>query len=81
MIKIKGEIVMKLKKNVGKTDQIIRYALAAIFFVLTFAVSYWFFIGTLVMMFTAYFSFCGLYRLFGMNTCKVDLINEENEDL
>lgn len=72
---------MKLKKNVGKIDQAIRYALAAVFLVLTFQVSYWFFIGTLVMMFTAYFSFCGLYRVFGISTCKVNLEIKDEEDI
>ncbi len=72
---------MKLKKNVGKVDQVIRYALATIFLVLTFTLSYWFFIGTVVMMFTAYFSFCGLYRLFGINTCKVSIEPDTTEDI
>lgn len=72
---------MKLKKNVGKIDQVIRYALAAVFLVLTFQVSYWFFIGTMVMMFTAYFSFCGLYQIFGINTCKVNLEIKDEEDI
>lgn len=72
---------MTPKKNVGKVDQAVRYALAAVFLVLTFTVSYWFFIGTVVMMFTAYFNFCGLYRLFGINTCKVSLEKDNTEDI
>ncbi|PKK98430.1 MAG: DUF2892 domain-containing protein [Tenericutes bacterium HGW-Tenericutes-2] len=71
---------MKVKKNVGKVDQLIRYVLALIFLVLTFTVSYFFFIGAVVMMFTAYFSFCGLYKLFGINTCKIDYSEFSDED-
>jgi len=71
---------MKRKKNVGKPDQIVRYVLALVFLVLTFTVSYYFFIGTLVMFFTAYFSFCGLYTLFGINTCKIDYDNTSDSE-
>jgi len=70
---------MKTKKNVGKIDQLVRYGIAFVFLVLTFTVSYWFFIGAVVMMFTAYFSFCGLYKLFGINTCKINY-NEYSDD-
>jgi hypothetical protein len=71
---------MKMKKNVGKPDQIVRYVLALVFLVLTFTVSEWFFIGTLVMFFTAFFSFCGLYNLFGINTCKLEEPKESEEN-
>ena len=71
---------MKMKKNVGKIDQLVRYVLAAGFLVLTFTISYWFFIGAVVMMLTAYFSFCGLYRLFGINTCKIDHHHVEEDE-
>ncbi len=72
---------MKVKKNVGMIDQLIRYLLAVVFLVLTFTASYWFFIGAVVMMFTAYFSFCGLYKLLGINTCKIDYskVDEDEE--
>ena len=63
---------MQLKKNVGTLDQIIRYGLAAIFLVLGFTVSYFFLIVTVVMVLTAIFKFCGLYRIFGINTCRID---------
>lgn len=63
---------MKLKKNVGKIDQMVRYALALILIILGLTLSiYWLFIPAFIMIFTALFSFCGLYRLFGINTCKV----------
>ena len=62
---------MKRKSNVGKVDQIIRYAIALIFLVLGIEISPLFIIGTVVMILTAYFKFCGLYRIFGINTCKI----------
>jgi hypothetical protein len=74
------DIKMKVKKNVGKIDQLVRYLIAAVFLVLTFTVSYWFFIGAVVMMLTAYFSFCGLYKLFGINTCKIDYSKVEEDE-
>lgn len=64
---------MKLKKNVGKTDQIIRYILAAVLIVLAIVLPlYWLLIPAAIALFTAIFSFCGLYKLFGMNTCKIE---------
>jgi len=63
---------MKLKKNVGKVDQLIRYGIALVFAVLGILLSPFFFIGTAVMIFTAYFKVCGLYRIFGINTCKIE---------
>ncbi len=64
---------MKLKKNVGKVDQIIRYIIGAILIVLAFVLPlYWLLIPAAIAIFTAIFSFCGLYRLFGINTCKIE---------
>ncbi|MDX9691825.1 MAG: DUF2892 domain-containing protein [Acholeplasmataceae bacterium] len=63
---------MKRKSNVGKVDQIIRYMIALVFLVLGIVINPLFIIGTVVMILTAYFKFCGLYRIFGINTCKID---------
>ncbi|HRX45827.1 MAG TPA: DUF2892 domain-containing protein [Acholeplasmataceae bacterium] len=64
---------MKLKKNVGKVDQIIRYIIGAVLIVLAFVLPlYWLLIPAAIAIFTAVFSFCGLYRLFGINTCKIE---------
>lgn len=64
---------MKLKKNVGKVDQIIRYIIGAVLIVLAFVLPlYWLLIPAAISIFTAVFSFCGLYRLFGINTCKIE---------
>jgi len=65
-----------MKKNIGSTDKIIRFVIAAIIIVLflTKVIS-----GTLgivllvvagIAILTALFSFCGLYTVLGITTCK-----------
>ena len=70
---------MKLKKNVGSVDKIVRYVIAAILVItgvflfesmLPLAIGL--FIFAVVLSLTALFSFCGLYTLFGVNTCKLE---------
>lgn len=65
-------------KNVGTTDKIIRFAIAAVMLVLYFTNVV---TGTLgivalvvagIMVFTSLFSFCGLYTLIGVNTCPLE---------
>ena len=66
-----------MKKSMGSTDRIIRVVLAAVF-------AYLYFSGTVpgtlglvlvilgaVFVLTSLVSFCPLYTLVGMNTCKV----------
>jgi Protein of unknown function (DUF2892) len=70
-----------MKKNMGTTDRVIRILLAAVFSVLYFT-------GTVtgtpgiillvlggVFLFTSLISFCPLYTLLGINTCKVKKVN------
>ena len=70
---------MKLQKNVGSTDKLIRYVLSAVFVVVGFSLlnqvlwlSIALFVFALALTLTALFSFCGLYTLFGINTCKLE---------
>jgi len=65
-----------MKKNVGITDKIIRYIIAAVLIIL-FATNI--ITGTLgiiglivagVLIVTSLVSFCGLYSVLGINTCK-----------
>ena len=66
-----------MKKNIGSTDKIIRIILAALIAVLylTHVISGTFAIVLLVfgiiLVATSLFSFCALYAIFGMSTCKV----------
>ncbi|MCF7926681.1 MAG: DUF2892 domain-containing protein [Candidatus Izimaplasma sp.] len=66
-----------MKKNVGKEDAYVRYALAIVFLVLAILYSYWFLIGTVILALTGFLGTCGLYSLFGINTCKIDPPKEE----
>ncbi len=64
-----------MENNVGKVDQVIRYILAIILIVVAVILEghfYWLLIPAAVLGFTAAVSWCGLYKLFGMNTCKFD---------
>jgi hypothetical protein len=66
-----------MNKNVGSTDKIIRVILAALIAVLyltnvisgTIAIVLLIFAVILVV--TSFFSFCGIYTLLGISTCKL----------
>jgi len=64
---------MKIVKNVGSKDKKIRLFLAFLFFVLSFLIpglKVLFLILALVLVITSVLGFCGLYTLFGINTCR-----------
>jgi energy-coupling factor transporter transmembrane protein EcfT len=68
---------MKIKKNVGTTDRIIRLiigivALLAITMFQQTILQWILFIVAIVSFFTALVGWCGLYRVFKINTCKVE---------
>jgi hypothetical protein len=66
-----------MKKNVGSTDKIIRVILAALIAILyltnvisgTLAIVLLVFAVILVL--TSFLSFCGIYTLLGISTCKL----------
>lgn len=65
-----------MKANMGTTDKIIRFALAAVFAALYFTGTVTGILGIILLVFATVFvltslvSFCPLYTLFGINTCK-----------
>jgi len=65
-----------MKKNMGPTDRIIRLALAALVAVLYFTnvitgtLGIVLIVVAVVFVLTSLISFCPLYPLIGMNTCK-----------
>lgn len=63
-----------MNRNVGKTDQIIRFVIAlaffSLFFVLTMPMKLLGLIGVVPLL-TAIFGFCPLYKLLGMDTCRI----------
>jgi hypothetical protein len=66
-----------MKKNVGSTDKIIRLLIAAVIAILiltgilTNIVAIIFGIIGAAMIITSFISFCGLYSIFGWNTCAI----------
>lgn len=59
-----------MSKNVGKTDSIIRIVLGLIIVLLgVYFQSWWGLIG-IIPIFTAFISWCPLYSIFKMSTCK-----------
>jgi len=65
---------MKIQKNVGETDKKIRIGLGVLSVFLATQISDWLrwvlLILGVVLILTGLFQFCGLYTLFGINTCK-----------
>ncbi|MFW5842247.1 MAG: YgaP family membrane protein [Bacillota bacterium] len=62
-----------MKQNVGKVDQAVRYIVAIVFVVLAIVLdTLWLLIPAVILAFTAAVNFCGLYKLFGINTCKIN---------
>lgn len=60
-----------MEKNVGKADKIIRVILAVVSVYFAYTYSPWIYIITAILILTALTGFCGLYKVFGINTCKV----------
>jgi hypothetical protein len=72
-------IDMKLKKNVGTIDKIVRYVLSLLLVIggilliqTNLVLSIVMFVFAVVLTVTALVSFCGLYTLFGVSTCKLE---------
>ncbi len=64
-----------MRKNVGKLDQSIRYIIAIILVVIAAIFQdpfWWLLIPAAILAFTAAVSWCGLYRLLGVDTCKIN---------
>lgn len=60
-----------MKCNVGKTDKLARFILAIILIAVGHITEIYLLnaVGAIVLA-TGYFSFCGMYKFFGINTCK-----------
>ena len=65
---------MKIQKNVGETDKKIRIGLGVISIFLATQIGAWprwvLLILGVSLILTGLFQFCGLYTLFGINTCQ-----------
>ncbi len=63
-----------MKQNVGRIDQAVRYILAIVLVVIAAIFQgtwWWLLIPATILAFTAAVSWCGIYRLFGVNTCTI----------
>lgn len=60
-----------MKKNVGKTDKIIRIIIALVIAGLGVYFKSWWGLLALLPLVTAITGFCGIYTLLGINTCPV----------
>jgi len=66
-----------MKKNMGNTDRLIRIAIAAVLLVGSLmdvfppTLNVIALIAAALLILTSFTSFCGLYSLFGWNTCKI----------
>lgn len=60
-----------MKQNIGKTDKIVRFILAAITLYLGYIFSPWWYIATIGLVVSASMGFCLAYTFFGINTCPV----------
>lgn len=65
-----------MKKNMGKTDKLLRILIALVltslsyFNVVTGTLEIVFLVLAIVFLLTSFLNFCPLYTLFGINTCK-----------
>jgi hypothetical protein len=66
-----------MKKNMGNTDRLIRIAIASVLLIGSLAdlfpstLNVAALLAAVILVLTSFTSFCGLYALFGWNTCKV----------
>jgi hypothetical protein len=58
-----------MEQNVGMADRIIRIILAVVFIILALVYSLWWFIPAFIALVTGIVGWCGLYQIFGWNTC------------
>ena len=61
-----------MEKNVGKNDSYLRYSIGIVLLVVAYILSSWWLVIPAVIAFaTGFFGFCGIYKIFGINTCKI----------
>ena len=61
-------------RNMGNADRIIRLVLSVVIVIFSFVLElYPLIIVSVLLIFTVVTSFCGIYKLFGLSTCKTNL--------
>jgi hypothetical protein len=66
-----GKDICYTKANVGIADRIVRLVLAVVFIILALTYSTWWYIPAFIALVTGVLGWCGLYILFGWNTCPL----------
>lgn len=68
-----------MEKNVGKVDAIVRFSISAVLIVLGFvfigsnqSIAIGLFVVSVMLVVTSLVGRCGLYKVFGINTCPID---------
>ncbi len=62
-----------MKPNVGRNDAMARLVLGLLIALAGYYYGSWWGLLAFVPLVTAYFNFCPLYRLLGINTCKTKI--------
>ncbi len=62
-----------MKPNVGQKDATVRMVLGVLIALAGFYFKSWWGLLAFVPLVTAYFNFCPLYKLLGINTCKTKI--------
>lgn len=61
-------------RNMGNADRVIRLILSVVIIIFAFVLElYPLIIVSVLLIFTVVTSFCGIYKLFGLSTCKTNL--------
>jgi len=60
-----------MEKNIGTVDKVVRIILAVVFAYLGYTSNYLWYILAVILLVTALIGYCGLYKLIGVNTCKM----------
>jgi len=61
-----------VEKNVGKNDSYLRYSIGIVLLVVAYVLSSWWLVIPAALAFaTGFFGICGIYKIFGINTCKI----------
>lgn len=62
-----------MKRNVGKNDSYLRYSIGIVLLIVAYVLSsWWLVIPAAIAFVTGYLGVCGIYKIFGINTCKID---------
>lgn len=61
-----------MSQNIGIADRIVRIILAVVFIILALMYSFWWYIPAAIALFTGIIGWCGLYSVFGWNTCPIE---------